>query len=53
MADDNGADEAVKALNGQVVDGQEIKVDRARSSGGGGGGGRGGNCFSKDNLFLV
>ena len=28
MADDNGADEAVKALNGQVVDGQEIKVEQ-------------------------
>jgi len=42
MADDNAADEAVKALNGQVIDGQEVKVDRARSSGGGGGGGRGG-----------
>ena len=33
MADDNAADEAVKELNGTVVDGQEIKVDRARSGG--------------------
>ena len=40
MADDDSADAAVKELNGAVIDGQEVKVDRAR--GGGGGGGRGG-----------
>ena len=40
MADDDSADAAVKELNGAVIDGQEVKVDRAR---GGGGGGRGGN----------
>ena len=39
MADDDSADAAVKELNGAVIDGQEVKVDRAR---GGGGGGRGG-----------
>merc|ERR1740122_697359 len=38
MADDDSADAAVKELNGAVIDGQEVKVDRAR---GGGGGGRG------------
>merc|ERR1712223_1231640 len=40
MADDDGADQAIRELNGVVIDGQEIKVDNAR--GGGGGGGRGG-----------
>ena len=39
MADDDGADQAIRELNGAVIDGQEIKVDNAR--GGGGGGGRG------------
>ena len=38
MADDDGADQAIRELNGKVVDGKEIKVDNAR---GGGGGGRG------------
>merc|ERR1712226_1395157 len=42
MADDEGANQAVKELNGQVVDGQEIKVDNAHSNSGGGGG-RGGD----------
>merc|ERR1739848_164656 len=51
MADDDSADAAVKELNGAVIDGQEVKVDRARGGGGGGrgarrdggfGGGRGG-----------
>merc|ERR1712061_352996 len=41
MADDDGADQAIRELNGTVIDGQEIKVDNARG-GGGGGGGRGG-----------
>lgn len=43
MADEDGANQAVKELNGQVVDGQEIKVDNAHSNSGGGGrgGGRG------------
>merc|ERR1712183_635266 len=41
MADDDGADQAIRELNGKVVDGKEIKVDNARG-GGGGGGGRGG-----------
>ena len=40
MADDDGADQAIRELNGTVIDGQEIKVDNARG-GGGGGGGRG------------
>merc|ERR1711935_952160 len=40
MPDDDSTDAAVKELNGAVIDGQEVKVDRAR--GGGGGGGRGG-----------
>ena len=45
MADDDGADQAIRELNGKMVDGKEIKVDNAR---GGGGGGRGKN----DNLFF-
>jgi len=50
MADDEGASQAVKELNGQVVDGQEIKVDNAHSNSGGGRGGdrrggRGGGGF--------
>ena len=50
MADDEGASQAVKELNGQVVDGQEIKVDNAHSNSGGGRGGdrrggRGGGKF--------
>ena len=54
MADDDSADAAVKELNGAVIDGQEVKVDRAR---GGGGGGRGGKykcfvCFSRETLHL-
>ena len=40
MAEDASADEACKTLNGQVIDGQEIKVDRARG-GDRRGGGRG------------
>merc|ERR1712086_510033 len=46
MADDDSADAAVKELNGAVIDGQEVKVDRARGGGGGGGGGRGGGCYN-------
>jgi len=44
MADENGAEQAIKELNGSIVDGQEIKVDVAHSNGGdrrGGGGGGG------------
>merc|ERR1712223_1558734 len=44
MAEDASADEACKTLNGQVIDGQEIKVDRARG-GDRRGGGRGGGGF--------
>merc|ERR1712088_753395 len=39
MADDDGADQAIRALNGKMVDGKEIKVDNARGGGGGYGGG--------------
>ena len=47
MADDSSADAACQELNGANIDGQEIKVDRARGGGdrrggGGGGGFRGG-----------
>ena len=47
MAQDSSADAACQELNGAVIDGQEIKVDRARGGGdrrggGGGGGFRGG-----------
>lgn len=47
MADDAAADAACQDLNGANIDGQEIKVDRARGGGdrrggGGGGGFRGG-----------
>ena len=46
MADDNGADMAIKELNGSIVDGQEIKVDNAHSnSGGDRRGGRGGHSI--------
>merc|ERR1712008_312380 len=41
MADSDAADAAVKELNGAVIDGKEVKVDRARERGSGGGG-RGG-----------
>merc|ERR1712001_229111 len=42
MADDDGADQAIRELNGKMVDGKEIKVDNARG-GSGGGRGRGGH----------
>ena len=42
MADDESADAAVKELNGAVIDGKEVKVDRARERGSGGGGRGGG-----------
>merc|ERR1712088_727130 len=45
MADDDGADQAIRELNGKMVDGKEIKVDNARGGYGGGdryGGGGGG-----------
>merc|ERR1712037_408453 len=46
MAEDSSADAACQELHGAVIDGQEIKVDRARGGGdrrgGGGGGFRGG-----------
>jgi len=61
MADESGAENAIKELNGQTIDGQEIKVDNARPRGdrggrrgggfrggrgrGGFGGGRGGGGF--------
>ena len=44
MADDNGAEQAIQQLNGYSLDGQEIKVDRAKDRGSGGGG-RGGGGF--------
>ena len=55
MADDQSADAAVKELNGAVIDGKEVKVDRARERGSGGGGrgggyggGRGGGGYGGD-----
>merc|ERR1712029_724075 len=39
MADDNGAEQAIQQLNGYSLDGQEIKVDRAKDRGSGGYGG--------------
>merc|ERR1712183_670318 len=45
MADDDGADQAIRELNGKVVDGKEIKVDNARGGGGRGRGGHGGGGF--------
>jgi len=44
MADEDGAQAAIKTLNGQMIDGQEVKVDTAHGGGEGGprGGGRGG-----------
>ena len=41
MGDDAAATSAIADLNGQVVDGQEIKVDKATGRGGSGGGGGG------------
>ena len=34
MADDEGASQAIQELNGSVIDGQEIKVDKAREKSG-------------------
>jgi len=51
MADSDSADAAVKELNGAIIDGKEVKVDRARERGSGGGGrggyggGRGGGGY--------
>jgi len=43
MADEDGAQAAIKTLNGQMIDGQEVKVDTAHGGGEGGPrGGRGG-----------
>merc|ERR1719340_281118 len=43
MADEDGAQAAIKQLNGQMIDGQEVKVDTAHGGGEGGPrGGRGG-----------
>jgi len=46
MADDDGAQSAIKQLNGTMIDGQEIKVDTAHGGGGGRGGFRG-RSFSR------
>ena len=46
FADDAASDQAVAGMNGQMLDGRTLKVDKAkerpREGGGGGGGGRGG-----------
>ena len=42
MSDEAGASSAISELSGQVLDGQEIKVDNATGRGGGGGGSGGG-----------
>ena len=47
MADDNGAQEAIRGLNEKEIEGRPLTVNEARpreprSGGGGGGGGRGG-----------
>lgn len=43
---DNGAEEAIEALNGQDMQGRALRVNEAKSKeGGGGGGGRGGRSF--------
>jgi len=42
MSDQDGADNAIKELNGTKLDGQEIKVEESKPRGGGGGGGFGG-----------
>ena len=34
MADEEGASQAIQELNGSVIDGQEIKVDKAREKSG-------------------
>ena len=34
MADNDGASQAIRELNGTVIDGQEIKVDNAREKNG-------------------
>ena len=45
MATDAEAQAATQAMNGQTLDGRQIKVNEAKpkGAGGGGGGGRGGN----------
>merc|ERR1739848_347301 len=54
FADERNASEAIRGMNGQVIDGQEIKVDVASSKGdsGGRGGGRGGGGHSGGNRRL-
>jgi len=42
---DNGAEEAIEALNGQDMQGRALRVNEAKSKEGGGGGGRGGRSF--------
>jgi len=42
MEDDEAAEKAIEALNGQTVDGRALTVNEARPRSGGGGGGGGG-----------
>jgi RNA recognition motif-containing protein len=42
MPDGGEANKAIEAVNGQEVDGRDLKVNEARPKGKGGGGGRGG-----------
>jgi len=48
MTDQDGADNAIKELNGTKLDGQEIKVEESKPRGGGGGGGFGGGRRDRD-----
>jgi cold-inducible RNA-binding protein len=48
MATEEGADEAIKRLNGLELKGRPIKVNEAQARTGGGGGGRGGSGYDRD-----
>jgi RNA recognition motif-containing protein len=49
MATEEGADAAIKQLNGREIKGRPIKVNEAQArTGGGGGGGRGGSGYDRE-----
>lgn len=47
FSDDQDANDAIKEMNGAMINGSQIRVDLSRNNGGGGGGGRrgGGNGY--------
>jgi RNA recognition motif-containing protein len=48
MATEEGADAAIKRLNGREIKGRPIKVNEAQARTGGGGGSRGGSGYDRD-----